>query len=255
MRLILATICLLTALFIACDGGNGDSGNNATPQATAGESGQSTTPPDVTPPANATAEAIPDPFAELQSYRYSIQLSGEGTDSVAIKGSAKAPDSIAVDFYLAGSDTPVSSVIIIGEKAWMKNTVSGQWEEADIANAESQVSGVLPKDFWGTFPMDEIVGVSADLGDETVNGAQARHYQIANASPDTLAKVAQIFGSVDETSQPEEFSLDLWRAVGGWPLKAMISATYPAGAEISSATISWEVSDVNSSAVSIEPPL
>jgi hypothetical protein len=113
----------------------------------------------------------------------------------------------------------------------------------------------MPKDFWGLFPMDEIVGVSSDLGEETVNGVQAHHFQIKDANAETMSKLAEILGAGESGTQPDSFSMDLWRADdGGWPVKALINATYPAGADVSQASITWEVSDVNSSAVSIQPP-
>ena len=256
MRLILAILCLLAVLFAACGGGGeGKEGNSTTPQAAVTSSSQSTTSSDTTPSGGATSTPIPDPFAGLQSYHYMMEMSGDGANSVIIKGSVKAPDSIAMDFYLTGSDTPVNSMIIIGTQAWSKSSTSGQWQQVDIAEAEGQIAGLLPKDFWGAFPFDQIISVSTDEGEETVNGVQARHYQINEAGPETMAKLAEVFGSADPASQPDKFSMDLWRAADGWAVKATISATYPAGSEITQATITWEVSDVNSSAVSIQPPL
>jgi hypothetical protein len=213
--------------------------------------------PELTPTAAPTDSGtpVPDPFASLQSYHYTMQMTGDGADSVTIKGSVKSPDSVAMDFYLAGSDTPVSSMIMIGTQAWSKSSTSGEWQPVDIAEAEGEVAGLLPKDFWGAFPFDQIISVSTDQGEETVNGVQAHHYQISEAGPETMAKLAEIFGSADQTSQPDKFSMDLWRAPDGWAVKAMISATYPEGSDITQAAITWEVSDVNSSAVSIEPPL
>ncbi|MCJ7491162.1 MAG: hypothetical protein MUP15_03270 [Dehalococcoidia bacterium] len=258
MRALLVIPCLLAVLIAACSGGgNGEDTGRATPQAAVTSPAGSTPSSDtaVTPSPVETSAPTVDPFAALQSYHYQMNMTGDGATSVTIKGSVKAPDSIAMDFYLSDSDTPISSMIIIGSEAWTKNSVSGQWETVDIAEAEGEVSGLLPRDFWGSFPIDEIIGVSSDQGEETVNGVKARHYQISEASADTMAKLAEIFGAGDSGTQPDKFAMDLWRASdGGWPVKATISATYPAGSEVTQASVSWEVSEVNSSAVSIQPP-
>lgn len=257
MRALPVIPFLFVAVFAACGGGGsgGDTTSKTTPQAAvtspAGSTPSSSTA--VTPSPGETSAPTVDPFAALQSYHYQMAMSGDGATSVTIKGSVKAPDSIAMDFYLSDSDTPVSSMVIIGTQAWTKNSVSGQWETVDIAEAEGEISGLLPKDFWGDFPIDKIIAVSSDQGEETVNGVQARHYQISEASPDTMAKLAEIFGSAD--NQADKFSMDFWRATdGGWPVKATISATYPAGSQVTQASVSWEVSDVNSSAVTVQPP-
>ena len=256
MRALLVIPCLLAIVFAACGGsGNGGDAGKTTPQAAVTSSADSTPSSDttLTPSPIETSTPAVDPFAGLQSYHYQMQMSGDGATSVTIKGSVVAPDSIAMDFYLAGSDAPVNSMVIIGQQAWSKNSVSGQWETVDVAEAEGEISGLLPKDFWGDFPIDKVIGVSSDQGEETVNGVQARHYQISEATPDAMAKLAEIFGSAD--NQPDKFAMDLWRATdGSWPVKATISATYPAGSEVTQASVSWEVSDVNSSAVSVQPP-
>jgi hypothetical protein len=181
--------------------------------------------------------------------------SSAGSTSETIKGTVKAPDSISMDFYLSSPDTPDYTVIIIGDQAWVKSPAAGEWQTVDAAEAQAEVSGLLPKDFWGNFPVDKVISVSSDKGQETINGISAEHYQISGASPDTMAALAEIFGGADQENQPTSFSMDLWSAKdGGWPAKAAISATYPPGADISQASITWEVSDVNSSDISIQPP-
>jgi hypothetical protein len=259
MRALLVIPCLLVVLFTACGGGgNGEEAGKATPQPAVTSSAGTTPSSDttLTPSPVETSAPTVDPFADLQSYHYQMQMTGDGATSVTIKGSVKAPDSIAMDFYLSDSDTAVNSMVIIGTQAWTKNSVSGQWETVDIAEAQGEISGLLPKDFWGDFPIDKITGVSSDQGEETVNGVKTHHYQISEADADTMAKLAEIFGGADQGTQPDKFAMDLWRASdGGWPVKATISATYPAGSEVTQASVSWEVSDVNSSAVSVQPPL
>jgi hypothetical protein len=258
MRAFLVIPFLLAVIFAACGGGgNGGDAAKTTPQSAATSSAASTPSSDtaVTAAPSETSAPTVDPFAGLQSYHYQMQMSGDGATSITIKGSVKAPDSISMDFYLSDSDAAVNSIVIIGTQAWTKNSVSGQWETVDIAEAEGEISGLLPKDFWGDFPLDTIVGVSSDLGEESVNGVTAHHYQISEADADTMAKLAEIFGAGDSGTQPDKFAMDLWRATdGGWPVKATIGATYPAGSEVTQASVSWEVSDVNSGDVSIQPP-
>lgn len=255
MRLLLVIPCSLVVLFAACGGGGG-SGSQAT--ATPKAAAASATPSDAssgTPQAGGTATPAKDPFADLQSYRYQMELSGDGSTTVIIKGAVKAPDSISLDFYVSDSNTPINSMIIIGNQAWAKSSTDGEWQSVAIADAEGEVSGLLPKDFWGGFPVDKVVAVSSDKGEETVNGIKTEHYQISQPDADTMAKLAEIFGGADPENQPDKFSMDLWRADdGGWPAKATMSATYPEGASVSEASVSWEVSDVNSSDISVQPP-
>jgi len=257
MRYLLTIPILLAVLLAACGGGgNGDKTATPASNATVSNPAVSTPSGDATPSADETAGAPAiDPFAGLQSYRYQMALTGEGTTPVTIKGTVKAPDSIALDFYLSDSDTPVGSMIIIGDKAWAKNAVTGTWEEGDITEAEAEITGLRPADFWGDFPIDEIIGVSVDKGEETVNDVKAQHYQINDATGDTLAQLAEIFGGGEGSDQPEKFSIDLWLASDGdWPLKATVNATFPAGSEITHASVDWQVTDVNSDNISIEPP-
>ena len=257
MRRIIIVVCLITIVLGPCSLPVAEGRAATVPTATpAASSDQSSSPSATTDSASAqaTQAAIPDPFASLKSYHYTMQMTGDGADSVTIKGSIISPDSVQMDFYLAGSDTPVNQMIIIGQQAWMSSTDTGEWQSVAISDAEAQIAGLLPKDFWGSFPFDQIVGVSTDLGQETINGVDAHHYQINEASPATLAQLADIFGSSDESSQPQQFSMDLWRAPEGWPVKATISATYPAESSVGKASISWEVTDANSSSVVIQPP-
>ena len=259
MRLPLLFPCLFALLLVACGGGGkANETATATPKAAAASPAASTPSDDggVTPEGETPAAPVSDPFGSLESYRYQMELSGDGATGVTIKGAVEAPDGISMDFYLSDSDTPVNSIIMIGTQAWAKNSIAGQWESVDIAEAEGQVSGLLPKDFWGDFPVDKIVGVSSDEGEETVNDVKAQHYQITDTTGDTLAKLAELFGGADQGGQPEKFSMDLWLAAdGGWPVKATIGATFPAGSEITQASISWEVTDANNSDISIQPPL
>jgi hypothetical protein len=253
MRRLLIVLCVLavvvTVPLAACFGGGGGSGSN-TPSAS---SANSSTPSESSTPGN-TPTSAPDPFAGLESYHYDMQMSGDGASTVEIKGTVVASDSIQMDFYLSGSDTPVNSIVIIGSKAWSKNSSTGEWESIDVSDAQAQISGLMPKDFWGEFPMDQIVAVSNDLGEETVNGVQAHHYQINKATPEEMAQLAQIFGSSDPETEPSSFDMDLWRADdGGWPVKANISATYPEGSDVSQAAVGWSITDVNSG-LTIQPP-
>jgi hypothetical protein len=253
MKRLFIVLCLLAVVvtipLAACGGSSG--GAKTTPAASATSTSSA---PSNTGTPEATPTPAPDPFAGLQSYRYQMQMSGDGASSVLIKGTIVVPDSIQMDFYLSDTDTPVNSLVIIGSNAWTKNSTTGEWESIDVAEAQGEISGLLPKDFWGGFPMDKIIGVSTDLGEETVNGVQAHHYQITQASPETMAKLAEIFGSSDSETQPTSFDMDLWRAdQGGWPAKAAISATYPEGSQVSQASVSWDVTEVNTG-LTIQPP-
>ncbi len=239
---------LLAVVLVACGGGSStstpapgstDQSSQGTPAAAPTESG--------TP--------VPDPFASLNSYRYDMDLAADGSTSIKISGTVKNPDGIRMDFYLADSTTPISSLVIVGSEAWTQNEGDTSWQTLSLAEAQGEVMGLMPKDFWGSFPIDKLVALSKDQGQENVNGVQAHHYQISEVDADTMAKLAEIFGGNGESDQPTSFSMDLWRVdSGGWPAKATINVGYPPGGEVTQGQITWEVKDVNAVTESIVPP-
>jgi hypothetical protein len=252
MRSPLFLPLLLAAVLVACGGGKGNDNGNATATAESGGNSASTTP--VAAPTD-SGTPVPDPFADLQSYHYEMDLLADASTSIKINGTVKAPDSIRMDFYLADSTTPISSLIIVGSSAWSQNEGDTSWQSIDIAEAQGEVAGLLPKDFWGTFPIDQLVGLSKDQGQEDVNGVKTQHYQISEVDADTMQKLLEIFGTADSSEQPTNFTMDLWRAIdGGWPAKADINVGYPSGSEVTNGQIKWEMKDVNAVTESIQPP-
>jgi len=247
-RLFLVLPVLLAVVLVACGGGS----STSTPTPGSSDlSSQGT--PAATPTVSGTP--VPDPFASLQSYRYDMNLSADGSTSIEIKGTVENPDNVRMDFYLSDSATPISSLIIVGQQAWTQNEGDESWTSLSVADAEGEVSGLMPKDFWGTFPIDQLVALSKDQGTENVNGVQAHHYQISQVDAATMAKLSEIFGSTDESDQPTSFSMDLWRVdSGGWPAKATINVGYPPGGQVTNGQITWEVSDVNAVTESLQPP-
>lgn len=253
MRPFLVLPLLLAVVLVACGGGGGNSTSTPAPGST--DQGQSAT--QGTPAAAPTDSGtpVPDPFASLQSYRYEMDLAADGSTSIKISGTVRNPDGIRLDFYLADSTTPISSLIIAGSQAWTQNEGDTTWQTLSLADAQGEVMGLLPKDFWGSFPMDKLIALSKDQGQENVNGVQAHHYQISEVDADTMAKLSEIFGSTDESSQPTSFSMDLWRVDNpGWPAKAIINVGYPPGGQVTQGQITWEVKDVNAVTESIQPP-
>ncbi len=247
-RLFLILPLLLAVVLVACGGGS----STSTP--TAGSSDQSS---QSTPAAAPTVSGtpVPDPFASLQSYRYEMDLSADGSTSVKISGTVQNPDSIRMDFYLSDSTTPISSLIIVGQQAWTQNEGDTSWTTLSVDDAQGEVAGLMPKDFWGSFPIDQLVALSKDQGEEDVNGVQAHHYQISQVDAETMAKLTEIFGSTGEEDQPTSFSMDLWRVdSGGWPAKASINVGYPPGGDVTQGQITWEVKDVNAVTGSLQPP-
>ena len=71
-----------------------------------------------------------------------------------ITGAVENPDSIRMDFYLADSTTPISSLIIVGQQAWSQNEGDETGQTLSVDEAQGEVAGLLPKDFWGSFPID-----------------------------------------------------------------------------------------------------
>ena len=145
-RLLVIPLLLIIVFGIvlgACGGGSGN--NNATP--TPGSSG--TTTPGTPGP---TGTPVPDPFAALQSYRYDMELLADGTTSIKIIGIVKAPDSIRMDFYMADTTAPISSLIIVGQQAWAQSQGDTEWTPMDIAEARERADGPHAEGLLGHLP-------------------------------------------------------------------------------------------------------
>ncbi|MGA2284707.1 MAG: hypothetical protein ABSG55_00360 [Dehalococcoidia bacterium] len=250
MRRLLLVLPLLLAIGLVACGGGGKGSGTATPPTSSDQSSQT---PAAAPTQSGTP--VPDPFASLQSYRYDMNLSADGATSIEIKGTVENPGNIRMDFYLSDSTTPISSLIIVGQQAWTQNEGDESWTTLSVDEAEGEVAGLMPRDFWGSFPIDQLVAMSKDQGEEEVNGVQAHHYQISQVDADMMSKLAEIFGSTGEEDQPTSFNMDLWRVDnGGWPAKASINVGYPPGGQVTNGQITWEVSDVNAVTESLQPP-
>jgi hypothetical protein len=245
IRRFLPLLVLPAAFLIAC-GGGGSKSNTATPAP-----GQTTVAGTPGGPSDTPAPTPPDPFQSLQAYRYTLAVSSE-SEQLTVAGTVKAPDSNQLDISLEGQ--LALSAIILGDKAWLNDASTNEWAPVDVAEAEANIQGLLPRDFWGVLPLDELSGAGKDLGEEDVNGVPTHHYQITNANQQLLSDLAVLFGGANG-EPPQAFSMDLWRADdGGWPAKATIDVTFAEGAPITIAHIDWSTSDVNSSSVSITPP-
>jgi len=246
MHRLLVLSCLLAVLLAACGGGKGGQSPTATPGAAATPSPQATAGPTATPG--------PDPFAALQSYRYQMGLSANGQSQLTIKGAVKEPNSLSIDFFLAGSDAAANSVIIIGDQAWTKESSGTGWQQVDVAQIEGELGTILPGTFWGSLLTSQLATEGTDVGTEDVNGVAARHLQIVQLDADTLAKLTDTFIGTGGPA-PNSGSMDLWLARdGGWPAKADIKLSFPANSALSSAEITWDVTDANGSDIDIQPP-
>jgi hypothetical protein len=276
MRHVLALLCLLVALLAAaCGGGQKEEAKDETAAPATTEATQETVAPTKeakvtkapTKGANKTPTVSPrrsptpgasvgDIFPGLDSYRYSMEISaGEGME-FKIEGAFEAPDKVSMDMYLSGSDQPLGSSIIIGDRTWEKQLFSDQWSEITPGEEENSMQGFTPDAFWSEFPAGELVAVSDDLGKEKVNGVNANHYQLSAADAQTLLKLSALFGEGDTGEMPESFNMELWLAQDGdWPVKASIGVAFPSGSQTTNAQINWEVADINDPAISIEPPM
>jgi len=238
MRLLSISICFLAALFVSCGGGGGS--KTATP--TAIET--------ISPQAQETAEAsIPDPFASLNSYDYDFKVLADGQLQVEVNGAIQSPDRVEADFLVAGSSTPIESVIMIGSQAWIKDaSTDNQWITTDLGTAETILTGARPKDIWDLLPSDQLTSQANDLGEENVNGVASHHLQVSRLSSNALSVLGAFFGISAASG-----TVDLWQADnGGWPAKAQIKVTFVSGESVSSAEADWDVSNVNTA--SVQPP-
>jgi hypothetical protein len=252
MHRFLVLPCVLAVLLVACGGGKSGQSTTATPGSAATSPAAVTATPQGT--AGPTATPGPDPFAALQGYRYQMGLVANGESQLTIKGTVKEPNSFSIEFYPAGSNAAANSVTVIGDQAWAEDSTSGGWQPVDVAEVEGQLGPILPGTLWGSLLTNELVTEGTGVGAEDVNGVATRHLTIAQLDSSTLGKLTETFVGTGGPA-PDSGSMDLWLAENGaWPAKADTKLSFPSGSDLSSAEITWEVSDVNGPDISIQPP-
>jgi len=281
LAIVMATILTVLCL-VACGGGDEEEGAPAaaaSPSATEGApSAPEGTPPGTgtplserTPTAPRTPGAAATPsegglttgsLADLDSYRYTMNMELEGLESVfaeslsaipgqdpaalaesltmEVTGAYVAPDKIEVRMSISGVDDELA-MTTIGDQQWV--------EMGDLAIGPIQAVGDIEEMNLASIVWD---GFSADTGGltctsekkETVNGVASNYCGIDAA---TFEQLADLFGGTGDMGDIDEFSLDLWLAEDGdWPvrMRANVAGTDETGKDFR-AKLELDVTDVN----------
>ena len=252
LRILRLTLLLFTApLLLAVMACGGDGGDAAEGSAVA---------------AGEVTLASPD---QLTSFRYTLMIEVSGAEgdesaplaiqfSMELSGAVITPDreqsTTKVDF---GFFKIESETIRIGDQSWTRES-GGEWEE------DSAAGDVLPLDFAAS-PIEILGGsefsslqqVIAGLSGtaERVNGVDAVRYdltaeQFAQAFPD------QGDGDGLSTANLDDLTVSLWVARdSGIPVRLVLEGLTTGDDSGGSVKIELNLTDLNASSITIEPPI
>ena len=141
-----------------------------------------------TPTPPPTAEEVlsraRDAMSEVQSYRFSADMGGEGEEgmkSVAVSGEWASPDRLHIRLEKRGEDAgDVNGVIAVGERTFVRDSdyTDGAWQEQ-----EPEPAGEVRPPF--DIPSSDDLSDLQMLEDEMINGVSASHVRamLMTASP------------------------------------------------------------------------
>lgn len=241
---IVTTSLLSIALVAACGGGTAST-------APTGASGPSATPATATAPAASdaptTAPVSADPLPSvgtLPSFDLDDLVANlDGVDSyrvVVTSGGVVAYETKVVttpELRREVLATDGTRIVIIGDEAWAAEG-DGELTPVPGAMAAGMISVFDPMLLMGAFTTPGALAGAQDIGVETKNDMQARHYRIEASS---------LVGSL--ASMPPGSSIDIWVADDGHLVSLAIMSGGDAGGDVS-----IDVFDVNDPSITIERP-
>ncbi|MBI2760385.1 MAG: hypothetical protein HYX51_03035 [Chloroflexi bacterium] len=212
-------------------------------------------------PANKRATAG---IASLERYRFKMLLRFEGPlfgdERVALEeiseGEFIAPDrhhAVCTTSAAFGGQTEndTGEVILIGDRMWMRDSDSDEWEEDDNGLGWCGLSGP-PSELLAEFDIPKVVMLPAT--EETVNGVASIRYHLDRLTPNAEALINDVIGIEPEALTAEsEVTLDYWAAKDtGWPVRIVLLARNIEG--VGSAEVVLDIFDANAPDISIEAP-
>lgn len=213
-------------------------------------------------------------FADLESYRFTIEVQGELDDPEGDLGELSELGSVTIAFQSEGAFVAPDrlqlscegdflgfdlseDVIIIGEQSWVRNSQTG----GEFVEGMAQFCGpdLSPAGFTEDFDADDLAALEGTV--ETVNGVEAVRYDLDQSFLEQLAALAGAFGDPGDLDDfedlPEDFAfrLVLWLARdGGWPVRFEFELSGSEGGGSFELQARGDVLDANSSGISIDAP-
>jgi hypothetical protein len=199
--------------------------------------------------------------ATLERYRFKLFLRVELAEDGEVlsieqhsEGEVIEPDRYHVvcraSSNLFGLPVDVASESIgIGDRQWVKDTVTGRYEARRDTGCGSEES---PSDLLKDFPTARVVALPAT--EETVNGVATVRYHLDRRTPNGDALIIEIMEVEPDALGPEsEVSLDYWAAKDtGWPIKlTLVARNFD---DIDYAEIMLDIFDANAPDIRIEAP-
>jgi hypothetical protein len=195
----------------------------------------------------------------MSAENVSPNVSGKFTMDIA--GAYLSPDRshLTVNASIGGLNVAEES-IAIGNRSWVKQ--NNVWTEgaSNFGN-----TGLTPADLFGNFKSSDVQGLQGRR--ERINNIAAMRYTFDRASLEALQNLNTIFGgtaAANRSSLPQSISGDIWVAEdGNYPVKMNVkmsglppTGTQAAGAAAGATNIElvYDLTDINSTAIRIEPP-
>ena len=202
---------------------------------------------------------------DLQSFRFEIAMkldisatSGSGGDAFAgallgalgdikIKGAYVRPDQTEVTMTMFGQEM---GYVQIGTKAWEKT--GGSWQATTASDSGFDFSSPTEM-FSDLLPTEVLKG--AKTSKEKVNGVNTTHYAFdKKAIEKLLAEVPDASGV--EFKDISEANLDVWLTDEGIPVRLqMVLNGKDAQGQKMGIRLEMNITDINSSAIKIKPPI
>lgn len=209
-------------------------------------------------------EFVPSALADLDSYRYSVDLSIEGIGGEEIEGfegpfavrqegAFVAPDSHqAKCSFDMGPLSMEEEVISIAGETWVKGADGASFQEGEPTFCTGDFT---PAEIASSLSSEDIRKLKGDK--EEVNGVDAVHYSLDEAALEELFDLAQALGAEDVEQLPEDmtFDIDIWLAEdGGWPVKTIFAFSGAQNGQEITFNLEANVTDVNDRDIEIEAP-
>ena len=273
LRWLLTPISTVLLVFaVACGGASDDESGNTDATGSGVASGSSASPPRAQTggqtAANGTLNVanVASSLEAIESFRFDLRLEmdfdgdgGSGGDAEAAamlmallgnieaEGAYLAPDSYEMSMSFFGMEV---QIVQIGDEVWT-NDGSGWVAGAGLSMPFDMSS---PADLAFEFiPLAELAG--AETSSENVNGVETTRYSFDKESLAALAEAAGESTGIEDLSEVDTMTLDVWLTSDGVPVKLQMAVQGESDGAHVSVKMELNVTDLNDSSITIERPI